>query len=83
MRGGVKSDPTDYNHTLYTQHIIIGSMKEPKLAVIGNYQDEQTFIDIVELLHEYADIFPHSFTEMKGMVGELGEKKIKLHFGAN
>jgi hypothetical protein len=29
-------------------------------------------------LHEYNDLFPKAFTEMKGIVGELGEMKIPL-----
>jgi hypothetical protein len=30
------------------------------------------------LLREYSDLFPTTFTEMKGIVGELGEMKIPL-----
>jgi hypothetical protein len=33
---------------------------------------------ITELLCEYNDLFPTTFTEMKGIVGELGEMKIPL-----
>jgi hypothetical protein len=30
------------------------------------------------LLHEYNDLFPTTFTEMKGIAKELGEMKIPL-----
>jgi hypothetical protein len=33
---------------------------------------------IIELLHEYNDLFPKTFTEMKGIAGELGEMKVPL-----
>jgi hypothetical protein len=33
---------------------------------------------ITKLLCEYNDLFPTTFTEMKGIVGELGEMKIPL-----
>jgi hypothetical protein len=45
---------------------------------IGDYWDEQTLERITELLHEYSDLFPTTFTEMKGIAGELGEMKIPL-----
>jgi hypothetical protein len=45
---------------------------------IGDYWDEQTVERITELLHEYSDLFPMTFTEMKGIAGELGEMKIPL-----
>jgi hypothetical protein len=34
--------------------------------------------NIIELLHEYSDLFPTTFLEMKGVVGELGEMNIPL-----
>ena len=30
------------------------------------------------MLHEYEDLFPTNFPEMKGIVGDLGEMKIPL-----
>ena len=30
---------------------------------------------IIDLLHEYHDLFPTSFSEMKGIVGDLGDMK--------
>jgi hypothetical protein len=34
--------------------------------------------NIADLLHDYLDLFPTTFLEMKGIVGELGEMKIPL-----
>jgi hypothetical protein len=56
----------------------IGTIEWPNMVNIGDYWDEQTLESIIELLHEYNDLFPTTFTEMKGTVGELGEMKIPL-----
>jgi hypothetical protein len=56
----------------------IGTTENPKMASIRDYWDEQTIERITELLHEYSDLFPTTFTEMKGITGELGEMKIPL-----
>ena len=33
---------------------------------------------IIDFLHEYHDLFPTNFSEMKGIVDNLGEMKIPL-----
>ena len=33
---------------------------------------------ITYLLHDFQDLFPTNFSEMKGIVGDLGEMKIPL-----
>jgi hypothetical protein len=48
------------------------------MASIGDNWDEKTVESIAELLHEYSDLFPKKFTEMKGIVGEMGEMMIPL-----
>lgn len=48
------------------------------MASIGDYWDSQTIERIIELLCEYSVLFPATFSEMKGLVGELGEMKIPL-----
>jgi hypothetical protein len=56
----------------------IGTVENPKMASIGDYWDEQTIERITKLLHDYNDLFPTIFIEMKGVAGELGEMKIPL-----
>ena len=56
----------------------IGTEVVPKLANIGDYWDDATMTKIIETLHEYQDLFPTKFTEMKGIKGTLGEMKIPL-----
>ena len=63
---------------LKIKKVNIGSPKNPKFANIGDYWDEETVAKITDLLHEYQDIFPTIFSEMKGIVGNLGEMKIPL-----
>jgi hypothetical protein len=48
------------------------------MAIIGDYWDEQIVESLTELLHEYNDLFPATFTEMKGIARELGKMKIPL-----
>jgi len=33
---------------------------------------------VVELLHEYQDLFPTKFLNLKGIIGDLGVTKITL-----
>jgi hypothetical protein len=56
----------------------IRTIENPKIGSTGDYWDEKTLESIIELLHEYNDMFPTTFTKMKGIVGELGEMKIPL-----
>jgi hypothetical protein len=56
----------------------IGTVENPKMSIIGDYWDEKTIERIKELLREYNDLFPTTFTKMKGIAGDLGEMKIPL-----
>ena len=47
-------------------------------ANIGDYWDEETIVKITDLLHEYQDLLPTNFLEMKRIVGDLGEMKMPL-----
>ena len=54
-------------------------MKEnPKFANVRDYWDEETMAKITDLLHEFQDLFPTNFSEVKGILGYLGEMKIPL-----
>ena len=37
---------------------------------------------IMDLIHEFQDLFPTKFSEMKGILGDLGEMKIPLKLDA-
>jgi hypothetical protein len=56
----------------------IRTIEIPKIAIIGDYWDEKTIEIITKLLREYNEMFTTTFTEMKGIEGELGEMKIPL-----
>jgi hypothetical protein len=56
----------------------IETIENPKMAIIGDYWDEKTVEIIIELLCEYNDLFPTTFTKMKGIARDLGEMKIPL-----
>ena len=54
----------------------IGIEAEPKFAKIGDYWDNATVDKVVELLCECQDLFPTKFSDLKGIVGDLGVMKI-------
>jgi hypothetical protein len=56
----------------------IGTEPAPKLANVGDYWDDVTIDKIIELLHEYQDLFPTKFTDMKGIKRPMGEMKMPL-----
>ena len=60
----------------------IGTEETPKIASIGNYWDDKTIGQIVDLLQEYQDLFPMKFEDMKGILGDLGVMKSPLKEGA-
>lgn len=54
-------------------------MKEhPKFYNVRDYWDDETDSKIIELLHDYQELFPAKFSEMRGIVGYLGVMKIPL-----
>eukprot|EP00253_Pinus_taeda_P024001 PITA_24001 len=52
---------------------------EPKFVNIGDYCDNATVDKVIELLHEYHDLFPTKFTDLKGIIGDLGVLNIMLN----
>ena len=68
----------NFYEPLKTVQVNIGIAEVPKFASIGDYWDEQTVCKVTDLLHEYQDLFPTKFTEMKGIAGDLGEMTIPL-----
>jgi hypothetical protein len=56
----------------------IGTEKTQKFENVGDYRDASTIDKIIELLHEYRDLFPTKFTDIKGIKGPMGEMRIPL-----
>jgi hypothetical protein len=56
----------------------IGIEETPNLSNVRDYWDATTINKIIELLHEYQDLFPTKFTDMKGIKGPMGEMRIPL-----
>ena len=56
--------------------------ENPKFASVGEYWDEENMAKITDLLHEFQDLFPTKFFQMKGILGDLGEMKIPLKHDA-
>jgi hypothetical protein len=44
------------------QKLNIGTEEKPKIALVGDYWDEQTSQEIQILLWEYEDLFPKTFS---------------------
>jgi hypothetical protein len=64
--------------SIKVKKVNIGIVENPKMAIIRDYWDEQIVESITKLLCEYNDLFPTTFTKIKGMVGEIGEMTIPL-----
>jgi hypothetical protein len=60
----------------------IGTIDKPNFSNIADYWSEETVENIVEFLCKYQDMFPTMFSEMKGIVGDLGEMRITLKLDA-
>ena len=73
---GISSD--QFLKVLKIKKVSIGSPENSNFSSIGYYWDEEIVVKIKELLHEYHDLFPTNFSEMKGIVSDLGEMKIPL-----
>ena len=68
----------DVAQPLKMKRVNIGSEEQPKFASVGDYWDDETVSKIIELLHGYQELFPTNFSEMKGIIGDLGVMKIPL-----
>lgn len=56
----------------------MGSEEEMKFAMIGDYWDEYIVSKVIELIHEYQELFPTNVLEMKGILGNMGFTRIPL-----
>ena len=78
---GVVMYSDQFLRPLKIKKVNIGSVENQKFVDIGDYWDDETVGKITELLHEFKDLFPTKFYEMKGIVGDLGEMNIPLRPG--
>ena len=77
MHGPAVEAP-EVTQPLKTRTVNIGSEEQPKLATIGDYWDDEMVSKVTQLLHEYQDLFPTKFSEMKGILGDICIMKIPL-----
>jgi len=73
-----KTKNLDISEPLKTRQVNIKSKAELEFAKIGYYWDEDIVDKVVELLRKYQDLFPKKFSDLKGIVGDLGVMKITL-----
>ena len=66
------------NQPLKIKKVNIGTEDNPKFSSVEDYLDEEMMAKITDLLHEFQYLFPTMFSEMKGILGDLGEMKILL-----
>jgi hypothetical protein len=63
---GPKFASVAYTQPIKMKKVNIGTTKNPKFAQIGDYWNDETIEKVVDLLQEYHDLFPTTFSEMKG-----------------
>ena len=77
---GVFISTDQFLKPLKIKKVNIGLVENLKFSNIGDYSDEEAMGNITDLLHEFQYLFPTNFSEMKGIVGNIGELKIPLRF---
>lgn len=63
---------------LKTKQVNIETEADPNFAKIEDYWDDAIVDKVFELLHEYQDLFSTKFSDLKGIIGDLGVMKITL-----
>ena len=64
------------SHSLKIRKVNIGTKENPKFSSVWDYWDEETMERIIDLQHEFQDLFSTKFSEMKGILGDFEEMKI-------
>ena len=72
---GLCSSSDQFLSPLKIKKFNIGSTENPKFTNIGDYWDEEIVGKITDLFYEFQDTLS-VFSEMKGIVGNIGEMKI-------
>eukprot|EP00253_Pinus_taeda_P026519 PITA_26519 len=61
-----------------TKQVNIGTEAKPKYATLDDFWDDATVDKVVEILHEYQDLFPTNIMDLKGIIEDLGMMRITL-----
>ena len=61
------SNLLEYQQLMKTKKQNIGTKDNPKMVIIGDYWDDEIVTQLVDILKEYEDLFPKSFSDMKGI----------------
>jgi len=72
-----------FSAPIKVKKVNFGTNKNSKMESIGDYWDEKIVERITKLLCEYNDLFPTTFKEMKGTIGELVEMRIHRPYKLN
>lgn len=75
---GLQLENPNIIELLKTRKVNIGTKAEPKFTNIGGYWDDAIVDKVTELLHQYQDLFPTNFSDLRGIIGDLGFMKITL-----
>ena len=59
-----------------TKEVDISNDDIPKLDKIGDYWTEDQKAYIINLVKEYQDAFARDYTDLKGLVQDMGQMKI-------
>lgn len=71
----------DISVPLQMKKVSISIKEELKFAKIGDYWDNAILQKVAELLHEYQDLFPTKFLDLKGIVADLRVMNITFRLG--
>lgn len=75
---GPQLDNPNITSPLKTKQVNIRIEAKPKFEKIRDYWDDATVDKVAKLLRKYQDLFPTNFSDLKGIVGNLGVMKITL-----
>lgn len=75
---GLQGEFPDISKPLKTKQVNVGLEAQLKFTNIGDYWDKDTVDKALELLREYQDLFPTNFSDLKGILRDMGVMKIYL-----
>lgn len=75
---GLQIENPDIIVPLKTNQVNIGTEAELKFAKIRDYWNDAIMDEVSELLCKYQDFFPTKFSDLKGIIGDLGAMELTL-----